>query len=153
MTQLMVRAYDPVDFTTIEVEEHCSKAREGQPIHEWAQYHATHGPAFTVVDPQDRVVACVGVHHRWQGLGEIWMVFSTLAAQYLHIVAVMRTLIEYVQKERGYCRLQAAIDIRWPAAIRFAEHMGFQREALMKRYGPDGADHFLYALVQEAPND
>ncbi len=149
MTELTLRAYDPQDFLAIEVDDRVTQARAGQSIETWATYHATHGPAITVVDPEKRIVFCVGVHHRWEGVGEVWMVFSPLAAKYPRTVSFLRTMIAYMQAEKGYYRLQATIDTSWPAAIRFAEHMGFQREAVMKRYGPDGADHFLYSLVQE----
>ncbi len=153
MTELTLRAYDPQDFLAIEVDEYVRQAQENQPVEQWATYHKTHGPAITIVDPEERIVVCVGVRHLWEGVGEIWMVFSPLAAKYPRTVSFLRTMIAYLQEVMGYHRLQATIDTSWAAAIRFVEHMGFIKEAVMKRYGPNGADHALYALIQEVPND
>jgi hypothetical protein len=36
-----------------------------------------------------------------------------------------------------------------PKARRFLEFLGFEREGLLKAYGPDGADHVLFAKIRK----
>lgn len=153
MTQLTVRAYDPQDFVGIKVNERVQETRATQPVQVWAVYHQAHGPAFTLADASGRVVACTGVHHFWQGTGEVWLVLSALAKVYPRILFYLRSLLGYCQTVLGYRRLQAAVREDWPEAVRLVEHLGFTKEVVMKNYGPNGVDQTLYALVQEAPND
>lgn len=152
MTRLTIRPYNPQDFIDIDVNEDVRRGRAGQPIQEWAAYHMTHGPALTLIGCEDRIVACVGIHRRWEGTGELWLVLSADARRYPHLVTAIRELLAYAQAELGYQRLQAAVRLDWPEAIRFVEHMGFAQEAIMKHYGPNGADNALYAIVQEEAN-
>jgi hypothetical protein len=153
VTQLYTRTYQPKDFLDIQLTDQVREGRGEQPVATWAVYHQTHGPALTVVDPEGRIIACVGIHHYWEGTGEIWLVLSALAAKYPRVVSFIRDLLSYSRVRLGYRRLQAAIRLDWPEARRFVEHMGFKQEAIMKRYGPNGADHALYALVEEVAND
>ena len=153
MTELTVRAYEPQDFVDIKVSERVQETREGQPVQMWATYHKARGPALTFIDPKGRVVVCAGVHHFWEGSGEVWLVLSPLAKVYPRTGACVRSLIAYCQKVLGYKRLQAAVREDWPEAVRLAEYLGFRKEVVMKNYGPNGVDQTLYALVEEVAND
>ena len=147
MTHLKVRAYEPKDFVSIVVSEPARLAREGQPVEEWAMYHQEHGPAVTVIDPDCAIVFCAGVHIRWHGTGEIWATFSPLAHKYVRTWHIARLLIDYCYLYLECERLQAAIDPEWTDAVRIAERLGFERECIMKNYGPNGRDMALYALI------
>ena len=148
MTKLKVRPYKPEDFLNIELMDYERKCRESQPIERWAKTKEIVGPAVTVVDPQDRIVFCCGIHDMWPGVGEIWAVFSPLAKKYPHTWIVAKYLLDIEFK--NYVRLQAALDpVDCPEAIRFDERLGFKPEGLMKRYGPHGEDRIMYALVKE----
>lgn len=148
MTKLSVRPYEPEDFMNIELMDYEKKCREGQPVEMWAQIKKTAGPAVTVVDPQDQIVFCCGIHNMWHGVGEIWAVFSPLAKKYAHTWVVAKHLLDITFKD--YVRLQAPLEpIGCPEAIRFDERLGFRPEGLMKRYGPHGEDMIMYALVKE----
>jgi len=46
-------------------------------------------------------------------------------------------------------RVQAHVRSEWPAAIRFATHLGLTYEARLRRFGVDGADTDLYAYLPE----
>lgn len=148
MTKLTVRNYRPEDFLNIELMDYERKCREGQPVKWWSQIKETVGPAVTVVDPQDRIVFCCGIHNMWTGVGEIWAVFSPLAKKYPHTWIVAKELLEINFKD--YVRLQAALDPEdCPESIRFDERLGFKPEGTLKRYGPHGEDRVMYALVKE----
>jgi len=153
VTNLAVRPYEPQDFVGIEVDPRVQETRSGQPVDVWAQYHLTHGPDGTVVDPDGRIVACIGVHHFWEGTGEVWIVLSPLAKKYVQTAFFLKAILSYGQKSLGYRRLQAAVREDWPEAVRLVELLGFRKETVMKGYGPNGIDQALYALVQGVPND
>jgi hypothetical protein len=48
---------------------------------------------------------------------------------------------------RKYDRIQATTVATNVRDVRFLEKLGFQRECLMKKYGVEGEDHYLYSLV------
>jgi len=150
MTKLTVRPYEPVDFLNIELMDYEKKYREEQPIEQWARIKKIVGPAATVVDPQNQIVFCCGIHDMWPGVGEIWAVFSPLAKKYAYTWISAKEMMRWAMNEGGYVRLQAALDpVGCPEAIRFDERLGFKPEGLMKRYGPHGEDMIMYAAVKE----
>lgn len=149
MTHLTVRDFEPVDFLSIEVDPRVAFGRAGQPVDAWAQYHKAVGYSFTVVDPQDALVFCAGVHHIWDGLGEVWGVFSPLARRYPHTLRCASRLLDMVILDGDYQRVQCAVNPAWPEAVRFIEHLGFSRECIMEKYGPNGVDHALYARIEK----
>jgi len=153
MTKLTVRQYEPKDFLNIELMDYEKKCREGQPIEMWARIKKMAGPAVTVIDPENRIVFCCGIHDLWPGVGEIWAVFSPLSKKYPDTWIVARDLLNQHFSQNGYVRLQAALDpVDCPESIRFDERLGFKAEGLMRRYGPHGEDRILYALVKDKDN-
>jgi hypothetical protein len=151
VTKLLVRKYEPADFLRIELSEGAKIGREGQPAEEWALDHYRCGPAFTVVDPEERIVFCGGLHIMWKGTAILWSVFSLLAGKYPNTLRVARCLLDYYQNERGFTRIQCDVDPGWSVAVRFVECLGFQCEGLMRCYGPNGYDRLLYARVKDLP--
>lgn len=149
MTHLKARDYRPEDFSDTEFSPHEQCAIRGQPIGEWAKTHGKRGPAYTVVDPEGRVVFCAGIHHFWHGTGELWGLFSPLAGRYLETPKFAKQLLELGARQLGYERIQAVVNPEWPEAVRFIELLGFKKETAMKKYGPNGVDMALYAWVKE----
>jgi len=148
MTRLSVRSYEVNDYLDIELMDYEREYRKGQPVDVWAVVNKTSGPAFTVVDPEGRIVFICGVHDVWGRVGEIWAVFSPLAKVYPHTWQVAKLLLE-VEFE-NYDRLHAPLDAKQcPEAIRFDERLGFKPEGLMRKFGPHGEDMIMYALVRE----
>ncbi len=148
MTRLVLRPYKPEDFTSIKLDPRVVLGRTGQPIEAWALSHKLAGPCATFIDPEGEIVACGGIHDKWDGLGEVWGVFSPLASKYLHTFRAVVGAIEFACSYFRYTRLQCAVDPTWGAAVRFIERLGFHRECIMKRYGPNDIDYALYAYLK-----
>mgnify|MGYP003671506105 CR=1 FL=1 len=44
-------------------------------------------------------------------------------------------------------RLQIVVDVNREKAVQWADFLGFKREGVMKRYGPEGHDYYMYARI------
>lgn len=94
---------------------------------------------------EGKVYACGGVVDIWDKMGEMWL---TLADDMdLPVFSVCSVMRDYVESLIGnpYRRLQATVKVGETKAIRFIEWLGFEREGLMRQYGVEGADYYIYA--------
>ncbi len=67
-----------------------------------------------------------------------WFDLTTFAKP--HMVVVFRTIREWMARlaaQHGIIRMQAAVEIDFPEAIRTVEHLGFHRESIMKWFFDD----------------
>jgi len=149
MRSLRIEKYNPNDYLDIDVHGGEVEAREDQPVQYFARYHNIGGPAMTVKDALNTVVACGGVTLLWPGTGEAWLVVCRQVKQYIGLLRVCRIGLEIVKKNHNLKRIQAVIDPRREEAVRFVTHLGFEFEALMKQYGPKGVDKCMYALTED----
>lgn len=63
----------------------------------------------------------------------------------LSFIREMKRIIKIYEDKAEVKRFQMDVQADWPEAVRFAEGLGFVREAVMKKYGHDLKDHYLYA--------
>lgn len=121
-------------------------ANIGAPVEAQARVLAC-GPAVTMLQGGE-VVACGGVTMLWRDVAEAWMRTSPLVET--HPVALVRTVRRFlgtVWRNLALKRLQCVVRSDYDRALRFAEHVGFRREAFLHRYGPDGADYIMCARI------
>ena len=148
MTRLQMRAFTVEDYLTLDALEDEKLLRAGQKVQRWAEVHLQAGPSATFTTPDGRIIFCGGVHDLWPHIGEIWGVFSKLAYYYPHTLQAVKWCIKELVEKMSYVRLQAIIVTANKTAIRFIEHLGFQKEGFMRYSGPHGEDQFLYALIK-----
>ena len=102
------------------------------------------GNSFSgVVD--NNVIACGGIMDIWQGRGVAWMLLSSnISKWFLKIDRAIRVQIAQsdLQRLEAYCYCDHLEGKRW------LELLGFQQEGIMKKFTPDGKDHYLYARVK-----
>lgn len=144
MTLPDIRAFVPEDFGKIERAPEAA-IRDWEEAGRQAVAHWVAGPAVTA-ELGGEIMFCVGINERWAGVGEVWFVLSPKAAKHPGVFWALRTLIDQAH-EKGYHRLQAAVDYRWWDSVRFAEWLGFKREGIMRKFGSDGRNYLLYARV------
>lgn len=100
----------------------------------------------------DELIGCGGVQELWPGVGNAWLVLVPGRlkgpARLRHGVRTMRALLEAAMVERGMWRIQAACHADWEMACNLADVLGGEKEGLMRQYGPDGTDFWLYAWVR-----
>lgn len=107
------------------------------------------GPAVTLWD-DDLPICCGGIGcTSWKGIGDIWIIPSVHVNKYMKSVYKNAlALIEDVTDKLGLWRIQATIKEDDPVAIRWIEHLGFEREGLMRKFGPKQENQYLYARVK-----
>ena len=96
----------------------------------------------------NKPVAAGGICYLWDGVAEGWVLASRDIFKYpIFCAKTIKQRTDLLAKNNKLKRIQTAVKADSDTAIRFAERLGFKREGLMKNYGPDGADHYLYAKV------
>lgn len=105
-------------------------------------------PAYTGL-VNGEIIGCAGVQIQWPGVGEAWMMVSTLIEKYPLFVhrSVKKALIE-IQEQYQLQRIQTTVLADFETAHKWVERLGFQCEGIMRKFGPDGSDHYRYALLK-----
>jgi hypothetical protein len=80
----------------------------------------------------------------WPGRAVLWLLPSIFARR-RHLAIAYRFARNWLA-ELDYRRLEATATE--PSGCLFLARLGFIREATLRAYGPDGADHALYARVK-----
>ena len=108
---------------------------------------AVNGPAFTMLEDGKPVVSA-GVYILWPGVGEAWMHLSPWFHRHVKVVyREVRDILCQVIITKSLRRVQCPIQADMPQNKRFVEHLGFSPEGLMHRWGPNGKDYWLMAIV------
>jgi len=95
-----------------------------------------------------QVLAIVGATLLWPGVYEFWGFTSDIPNKYK--VQFARLLLEHLTFfciDNNVKRAQMVVREGYFAEMKFAEHLGFQREGLMRCYGPEGASYYMYGRV------
>lgn len=105
------------------------------------------GAGFTLLDGEE-IVAAGGVITKWPGMGELWLhVVGELDGKVLPFCRTIRKMIERIRERGHFFRLQMNVETDRADYVKFAEFLKFQREGLMRKYGADKKDHWLYARI------
>lgn len=105
------------------------------------------GPAETVTFDGEPVCSAGIVLIGW-GRGEAWALLSTLF--YKHVRACYRMIknrLSGMVKEHGLVRVQTLVAPEFTEGARLVEHLGFDQEGLLKKYGPNHEDLLIYGRV------
>jgi hypothetical protein len=102
------------------------------------------GPCYSAFVGMD-VIACAGIVEMWRGRAQVWSLLSEQMPRYRKAVhkAVKGFLDGYRVK-----RLECVIDPRSETAMRWATHLGFHVEHLMRAYTPEGDDQLMYVRIE-----
>ena len=110
---------------------------------------AAPGHGFSLVT-NGHLIFSAGVYPVWNGLGEAWVIPRDLVKPYRkQVVKYVRNYLRALIDENGYRRVQSTVRADFDVGQRFMEFLGFKKEAFLESYGPDGADHILYAILMQ----
>ena len=110
-----------------------------------AEHWKESGPAFTLL-LDGHVTACGGVTMLDTTFGECWVLISKGSQGiivYRNILKKFRELIV----QNNYRRLQALVMEGFDDGAKLVEHLGFEFEGRMRKFGPNGETHNRYARV------
>ncbi len=88
---------------------------------------------------------CAGMIELWKGRAFAWSYLAEHAKR--HFRAVHKVALENLAEAR-WRRVEMAVDVRDPAAKRWAAHLGFSYEGTHKAWTTDGRDVEMWARVQ-----
>lgn len=102
------------------------------------------GPCYSAFAGME-VIACAGVVEFWAGRSQVWSLLSSQMPQYRKAIhkAVKGFLTGYRVR-----RLECVVDPRSEASMRWATHLGFHVEHLMRAYTPGGDDQLMYVRLE-----
>jgi hypothetical protein len=143
---VQVRRYQPEDLLLVKLRKEATVAEEL--LVKAASGHAKYAINFTAVADNGEIIACFGIDDLWEGVGQLWAVFTDGAFGYPRLYRKLRYLMAKVWEDFKYRRWQASVSVNDRGAIRLVEHLGLSKEAVMAGYGPEGEDHMLYAKVR-----
>ena len=94
------------------------------------------------------LVGSGGIIPLWDGVAECWLIGGwRLGSHKVSAVRALTATLARQVKEQQLRRLQAVVRADWDEAVRFVEFLRFEREGLLRGYGPDGSDHYIYARI------
>ena len=104
---------------------------------------ASLGPAVTAFYGS-QPVACFGFVPIWTGVGEAWLIADDKArSKPIGMTKMAKLFFDILQISYELHRVQIAVRTSDMRAHKWALFLGFKEEGTMRRYGPDGADHYI----------
>ena len=144
---IKVREYKPKDYMVINRRRFDSMTFLNFPDPSAIAENLLKGPAYTITNGVP--VACGGILPLWKGVGEGWVVTSSLVEKYPVIFAktVWRATLRLIES-MDLDRIQTVVDAEHTVSQMWVQRMGFKREGLMQKY-MGGRDYIRYALIRE----
>ena len=103
--------------------------------------------AFTGMINNQPIFAA-GMKMVWGRVAEGWVIAtSEIWKNPLGVARAIKKDFARVAREHNIERVQTAIRKDFKQGLRFAEWLGLEREGLMKKFGFDGTDQYMYARI------
>jgi hypothetical protein len=119
-----------------------------QLMESWKEAYATLGPGFSVFDGE-KLLWCIGAVQYWPGTAEGWMLVpADMRAYAREIYYYSKILLDEAMKSWNFKRIQARVKADFTVGQRFLERLGFEREGLLRKMGPNYEDYYMYARVE-----
>lgn len=88
----------------------------------------------------------MGIEYKYPTNYEAWLVPSDVALKHGTVLSRgAKRFFDKIGKRLNLRRMQIVVNVNHDPAIRWAEFLRFNREGLMKQYGPEGDDYYMYA--------
>jgi RimJ/RimL family protein N-acetyltransferase len=107
------------------------------------------GRGYVALGPGGKVLGAAGIFplYPW-GVGHSWMMLNEIDWMIgLEIVRAIKEFEPEIMAELGFHRVQSEVMVDSRKAIELIELLGYSREGLMRKRGPNHEDMYLYAKV------
>jgi hypothetical protein len=103
--------------------------------------------AFTGI-VNDNPIFAAGMKMIWGQVAEGWVIATSEMWKHpLGVAKAIKKDFARVAKENNITRVQSAIRKDFSEGQRFAEWLGLEKEGLMRKWGFDGSDQYMYARL------
>ena len=103
--------------------------------------------AFTGI-VNDNPIFAAGMKMIWGQVAEGWVIATSEMWKHpLGVAKAIKKDFARVAKENNITRVQSAIRKDFKEGQRFAEWLGLEKEGLMRKWGFDGSDQYMYARL------
>ena len=103
--------------------------------------------AFTGI-VNDEPIFAAGMKMVWGQVAEGWVIATSEMWKHpLGVAKAIKKDFARVAKENNITRVQSAIRKDFSEGQRFAEWLGLEKEGLMRKWGFDGSDQYMYARL------
>jgi hypothetical protein len=93
-------------------------------------------------------VFAAGMKILWNGVAEGWVIATNEVWNHpLLIAKAIKKDFARIAKKNNINRVQTAVRANYTTGLRFAKWLGLQEEGLMKKFGFDGSDQYMYARL------
>lgn len=131
-------------FDRMELLERGWQRREDREI--YANYPRL-GPSYTLLDGDIPIISG-GVAIMWQGVGDSWMLVSKHIRRYpLSVYKNVSSIMESIIERHKLHRIQTVIKEDDSTAIIWIERLGYTREGVLRQFGPDRQNYFIYGRI------
>ena len=131
------------------VKEFGLKAIADDHIRELAQAREDNDQCITGV-VNDRIIGCGGIDIMWPGVGEVWVLLAYDIGIYsMAAYEVIQDGLKKLIEDNNLRRVQAWGRVGFDASHTLFRHLGFVPEGIARKYGYDGEDFILYALIKD----
>lgn len=109
---------------------------------------ASMGPSFACFHGED-LLGVGGLRVFWEGVAEAWLLLCPSAnGSAVGLLRAIHSKFGELIDSFGLWRVQASVKTDNLRGVRIMRWLGFASEGIMRGYGPDGSDYFLYAWVR-----
>ena len=103
--------------------------------------------AFTGLD-KGKPIFAAGMKMVWNGVAEGWVLATKEVWDHPLLVArAIKKDFARIAKENNINRVQTAVRANYTTGLKFAKWLGLEEEGLMKKFGFDGSDQYMYARI------
>lgn len=93
-------------------------------------------------------IFAAGMKMIWNGVAEGWVLATKDTLDHPLLVArAIKKGFAKTAKENNINRVQTAIRADYTIGLKFAKWLGLEEEGLMKKFGFDGSDQYMYARL------
>jgi len=96
----------------------------------------------------DKPIFAAGMKMLWNGVADGWVIATKDVLDHPILVAkAIKKDFARIAREHGIWRVQTAIRANYTTGLKFAKWLGLKEEGLMKKFGFDASDQYLYSRI------
>jgi len=108
------------------------------------------GCAYTMLDDDEEVIACMGIIKLWAGVAQGWVKVDKQKGP-LHAVFLVRMgrfLARQFMADFDLVRLHTPIRAERKEYVRWVKLLGFHLESIMQKAGQNGSDLLMFVMLR-----